>query len=268
VDRLIQPAALSLRDQSLLVNALEDESSSSAMERLVRRAARALSVLSMELGVAVAPRLDDAVLEGLDLIKVSSDRVLLVATIRSGLVRTVYMDLPGDVPSDALDNVAQVLTERLVGLTLREIRVTLPQRLRDTAAADATATELLNIFMQSGVELFEAPDELHLGQASVLATQPEFATGEQMMELIQLTERPDLLAGVLGGREHTGGIQITIGGEHQAEELTGFTLVTSEYDVDGLKGVIGVIGPTRMPYEKVIAIVDHTSSLLSAILRS
>jgi len=254
VDRLIQPAALSARDQSRLVSALEDESSSSAMDRLVRRAARALSVLSMELGVAVAPRLDGAVLEGLDLIKVSSNRVLLMATIRSGLVRTVYMDLPGDVPSD--------------GLTLKEIRITLPQRLRDSAADDATATELLNIFMQSGVELFQAPEQVHLGQASVLAAQPEFTTGEQLMELIQLTERPDVLAGALGGREHSGGIRITIGGENQAKELTGFTLVTSEYDVDGLKGVIGVIGPTRMPYEKVIAIVDHTSSLLSAILRT
>ena len=87
-----------------------------------------------------------------------------------------------------------------------------------------------------------------------------------MKGLIELTERQDLLAAVLGDREHGGGLQITIGGEHAAAELSDFTLVTSEYHVAGLKGVIGVIGPTRMPYEKVIAIVDYTSSLVSEIL--
>ncbi len=85
--------------------------------------------------------------------------------------------------------------------------------------------------------------------------------------MIELTERRDLLADVLEGREHAEGIKITIGGENAAVELSDFTLVTSEYHIGGLKGVIGVIGPTRMPYEKVIAIVDYTSSLVSTILK-
>jgi len=270
VDSLILPAPLSAEDQTRLASALEEEGSASAVERLVRRATRALSLLSMELGVAVAPRLEDAVLEGLDLSQLSSSKVLLIATIRSGLIRTIYVDLPGDVPADALVHVARVFNERLVGLTLREIRETLRDRLRDSASDDPAAEELMNIFMQSGVELFRGPDvsppTVHLGQTSVLAQQPEFATGEQLKGLIELTERQDLLAGALGDREHAAGLQITIGGENTVRELSDFTLVTSEYSVAGLKGVIGVIGPTRMPYEKVIAIVDYTSSLISEIL--
>lgn len=271
VDQLIRPAPLSQREQVRLVSALESEASASAVERLVQRATRALSLLSFELGVAVAPNLEDAELERLELIQVSSEKVLLVATIRSGFVRTVYVDLPGLVPGDAVTNVARILNERLVGLSLAEIRSSLPERLRDATASDTKAAELMNIFMQAGAELFAGPGvdrpQVHLGQTSVLATQPEFTTGEQLKGLIELTERADLLGAVLGERDHAGGIRITIGGEHTAAELSDFTLVTSEYSAAGLKGVIGVIGPTRMPYEKVIAIVDYTSSLVSAILK-
>lgn len=270
VDELIRPRALSAREQSRLVSALEGEVSSSAVERLVSRATQALSVLSLELGVAVAPSLEDAVLDGLELIQVSSEKILLVASIRSGFVRTVYVDLAGEFPADALSNVARVLNERLVGLTLAQIRLTLPERLRDSTGNDPAVSELMNIFMQAGAELFGGPGveprQVHLGRTSVLATQPEFTTGEQLKGLIQLTERSDLLGIALGKREHGGGIRITIGAENEVTELSDFTLVTSEYQVGGLKGVIGVIGPTRMPYEKIITIVDYTSSLVTAIL--
>jgi heat-inducible transcriptional repressor len=271
VDQIIRPAPLSDIEREALAREL-DPAGSSAVERLVRRATRALSVLSAELGVAIAPRLREAVLEKLDLIRVSSEKVLMVATLGGGLARTVYVDLPGDVPQDTLLTVAMVMNERLAGLSLEEIRRSLPDRLRDARSDEPAAEELMNIFMQAGAELFDpAPAEsgdLHLGQTSVLAAQPEFQAGERLKGLIELTERRDLFAAVLGSREHASGLQITIGGEHGAQALSDFTLVTAEYRVGHLKGVIGVIGPTRMPYEKVIAIVDYTSSLVNRILAS
>jgi heat-inducible transcriptional repressor len=268
VDRLIRPAKLSEAERDQLAQELDP--ASSAVERMVWRATRALSLLCQELGVAIAPRLESAVLERLELIQVSSSKVLMVATLRSGVARTIYVDLPGDVPQDALVNVTQVLNERLAGLMLREIRDTLPDRLRGSSIMDAHTDELLNIFMQSGQDLFDwesfTGTELHIGHASVLATQPEFSSGEQLKGLIELTEQHDVLSGALEDRTHGGGLSITIGGENTSEALSGFTLVTAEYHVGDLKGVIGVIGPTRMPYEKVISIVDYTSSLVTRIL--
>lgn len=269
VDELMRPTALTSGERRHLVQEL-DPVGTSTVERLIRSATRALGLLTQELGLAAVPTLESAVLEKLDLIGVSSNKVLLVATIRSGLVRTVYVDLPGEVPADTLVTLALLLNERLAGLTLEEIRETLPERLRDAGTDDAATVELLNIFMQSGSDLFDWPDRerdgIHLGQTSALASQPEFTSGESLKGLIQLTERTDLLARVLNGREHQRGMRVTIGDEHGTEELSGFTLVTSEYRFGGLKGVIGVIGPTRMPYEKVIAIVDYTSSLICRIL--
>ena len=241
----------------------------SAVERLVLHATRALSFISSELGVAVAPTLDDAVLEKLELIKVSSSKVLLVATIRGGVVRTVYVDLPVEVPSETLATVTLALNERLAGQRLSELRRTLPERLRDSVA-DELGAELMNIFVQSGAELFDLHSlgtaQLHLGPASVLAAQPEFDSGERLKSLISLTEDRDLLAQTVGNREHGGRLRITIGEENDAEALSDFTLVTAEYRVGDLKGVIGVIGPTRMPYEKVVTIVDYTSSLVTRML--
>jgi heat-inducible transcriptional repressor len=209
------------------------------------------------------------VLEKLELIQVSSSKVLLVATIRGGVVRTVYVDLPVEVPPDTLVTVTMALNERLSGLSLTEIRRTLSARLRDSAN-DETGKEIINIFIQSGAELFDFgaldSSQLHLGPTSVLASQPEFGTGERLKSLIDLTDQRDLLAAVVGNREHRGRIRITIGGENDESALTDFTLVTAEYSVGGLRGVIGVIGPTRMPYEKVVTIVDYTSSLVTRVL--
>ncbi len=270
VDRLMEPHTLTPAERSSLEREL-DMASGSAVERLVRQATRVLSLLSNELGVAVAPRLDDAILERLELIQVSSTKVVLVASIRGGVVRTVYVDLLVEIPQETLITVTLALNERLAGLSLAEIRQTLPERLRDSHGGEEGAAEFLNIFMQSGAELFDLAEldstKIHLGNTSVLAAQPEFESGDRLKSLIELTEQRDLLANAVGRREHRGRLVITIGGENDTTELADFTLVTSEYRVGDLTGVIGVIGPTRMPYEKVVTIVDYTSSLVTRMLQ-
>lgn len=270
VDQLIRPGPLSEGDRRRLERELDSEGSS-AIERLVSRATRALSILTHELGVAVGPQLRSAVLERIELVRVSAEKVLMVATVRSGVVRTVYVDLPGGVEVEVLATVTLVLNERLSGLTLGEISETLPARLRDVCT-DQTTSALLNIFVQASPELFGGPDvdgaNVHLGHTSVLAAQPEFTTGARLKNLIELTEEKAVLADALLSQDHRSGLTVTIGGENSNAALADFTLVTAEYHVGNLKGVIGVIGPTRMPYEQVIAIVDNATSLINSILAS
>ncbi len=270
VEALMRPVRLSPEDEQRLREELGGDSGT-ALERLLRRSAQALGLLSGELGFAVNPALDEAVLEKLELLTVAREKVLLVLTLRSGAIRTIYIDLEVSVPAETLVAVTMILNERLAGQTLREIRTTLPDRLRDANLSDdRSASDLLNIFLQEGEGLFGAgeptSDRLHLGRTSVLASQPEFATGPRLRSLIELTERPDVLAGALRRREAGTPLEITIGAEHGQPELSDFTLITSEYSTGRLSGVIGVIGPTRMPYEKVIAIVESASRLLTEIL--
>ncbi|HEX3865106.1 MAG TPA: heat-inducible transcriptional repressor HrcA [Gemmatimonadaceae bacterium] len=243
---------------------------SSPIESILRRAAQTLGVLTQELGVALGPRFDQSILRRLELVPVSRERLLMVLTLDGGLMRTVFVEVAGDIADHALESVTAVLNERLGGLTLAEIRSSLPGRLRD-AGADARASELLNIFIQEGEQLFDAAlpmseGQLLLGAASVLAEQPEFSGADRMRRLLALTETPHAFGEAIRRRGQSPGISITIGAEHDDPRLEDFTVVTAEYHAGTLAGVIGVIGPTRMSYEKVISLVGHTSRLLSDLL--
>jgi heat-inducible transcriptional repressor len=252
----------------------EDLSAShSTIETILRRAAQSLGVLTQELGVALGPRLDAAVLRQLELVRVGGDRLLLVLTLDAGLVRTVFVEVRGTLADVAVLEVTRVLNERLAGHTLRELRTSVAERLRDSQTVPV-AEELLNIFVQEGEQILDAAVPMVgggviVGQASVLAEQPEFSGANNLRRLLTLTEEPNRLADALR-RKHSGdkraGVSITIGGEHGDPRLDQFTVVTAEYHAGALAGVIGVIGPTRMPYEKVIALVQHTSRLLSDLL--
>ena len=267
VNSLMRLPAVSASDSHQIREELGDPN---AVDQILERAAQVLGVLTKELGVAVAPTLDAAVLERLELLQASSERLLLVLVLKSGIVRTIFVEVPGHLPPAAVPQVALVLNERLGGLTLRQIRATLPERLRD-ASPDAGSRDLLNIFIQEAEELFDLPSGgnavggVVLGSAQLLAGQPEFATKERLQGLMEVTERRDLLREALATRLGQG-LTITIGTEHQDPKLAPFTLVTATYRLGGLAGVIGVMGPTRMAYDKILALVDHTSRLVGELL--
>jgi heat-inducible transcriptional repressor len=269
VDSLMRPATIDGAEVDRLAE--EISGGGSAIETILRRAAQSLSVLTQELGVAVSPRMENVILQRLEIVRVSNERLLLVLTLHGGAVRTIFVEVPGQIADSALAEVTMVLNERLAGLSLKEIRASLSNRLRDTSPS-AGATELLNVFVQGRDTLFDVPlsgteDAIVLGQTSVLAEQPEFTSGERMRRLLELTDGRDRLAEVLRQRGEAPGITITIGSENRDPRFESFTVVTAEYRAGSLAGVIGVIGPTRMPYDKVIALVRHTSLLVSDILQ-
>ena len=268
VDSLMSLARPTSEQDAALREELTAEGST--IGAILRRAAQVLSVLTQELGIAVAPALDNVTLERLELLRVSSERLMLVLSLQSGVVRTIFVEVPGTIHPEAVATISQILNERLGGLTLREIRQTLRERLRD-AAGSRSEHELLDIFLATGDQLFDGPaagaEDLMLGRASVLADQPEFQSGERIRDILALTEQREGLRRVLAERVHGLGITITIGGENQDERLARLSVVTSPYSAGALSGVIGVIGPTRMPYEKVVTVVEHTSRMVGDLLR-
>ena len=268
VDSLMRVAPIANSDRDLLAERLVS-GEGSTIEAILRRAAQSLSVLTQELGMAVGPRLDKIVLQRLELVRLSSERLVLVLSLQGGAVRTIFVEISEQIADNAVAEVSLVLNERLAGLTLSEIRSSLAARLRDANAVPG-GRDLLNIFVQEGDSIFDDPlkrdESLVLGQASVLAEQPEFATSDKMRRLLALTESNEHLTELLRRRHVNPGVSITIGNEHGDPRFENFTIVTSEYRAGSLTGVIGVIGPTRMPYEKVIAVVTHASRLVSDLL--
>ena len=267
VDRLMQHSPPSHEERELLESEVVLVQSGGAIEEILRRAAQVLGVLTQELGVAVAPALDRVVLERLELVRLSAERLLVVLTLGSGFVRTIFLEIPSAVAAEVVDHVARILNERLAGLPLGEIRASVADRLRD-ADGSGRATSLLNVFIAQGEGVFDsAPDggAVLLGSAQPLADQPEFASNVRMRELLELTERRDLLRTAFESHRRRG-LTITIGTENADPKLAEFTLVTASYQRGDLTGVLGVLGPTRMPYDKIIGLVEHTSRLVEGLL--
>jgi heat-inducible transcriptional repressor len=267
VDSLMAPTPPTIDQQDQLRRELGREGS--GIEGLLRKAAEVLSVLTQELGIAVAPGFDNAVLERLELVQASNERILMILVLRGGAARTLFVEVSDIIPSEALASVAHVLNERLAGLKLREVRTSFRERLRDVGA-NPEAGQLLNIFIEEADQLFEigpgTNSELMLGSAQMLVGQPEFDSSESMRGLLELTERQDVLRRALESRGAPG-LSVTIGGEHIDPKLTQFTIVTSTYECGAFAGMIGVIGPTRMPYEKVVTMVEHTSRMLGDLTK-
>src|SRR5207244_6611535 len=137
---------------------------------------------------------------------------------------TIFVEVPSVMAPEIVVQVAVVLNERLAGLTLREIRATLSQRLRD-ATPDAGAGELLNIFIQEADDLFDVPATtavgggVVLGSAQLLAGQPEFATKERLQGLLEVTERREVLRVALA-KSLGQGIIISIGSQLHTAQLS------------------------------------------------
>src|SRR5207247_137737 len=137
---------------------------------------------------------------------------------RSGAVRTIFVEVPAALAAEAVQKVTVVLNERLAGLTLKEIRSTLADRLRDASPSEPGSSELLNIFVQEADDLFDVPMTppgtvpVHLGSTQPLAEQPEFSTRARLQGLLEVTERRDLLRDALIARGGAG-LTITAGKE-------------------------------------------------------
>ena len=244
---------------------------SSPIETILRRAAQTLGVLTQELGVALGPRLDHSVLAPLELVRVSSERLLMVLTLEAGVVRTVFVEVPGEIADGALDEVTAVLNERLAGLTLARFARRCRRACATRAPHRARPSCSTSSFRKASSCSTPPPDGRRTARGARRGVGARRAAGV-------LGRRPHAAACSRSPRRRTRwatrfaaaltapGISITIGAEHDDPRFEDFTVVTAEYHVGSLAGVIGVIGPTRMPYDKVISLVSHTSRLVSDLL--
>src|SRR6266699_1812992 len=142
VDFLMRPPVVAAAEAQHLRGELLGQRA--AVETILARAAQVLGVLTNELGVAMTPTIDEAVLDRLDLVQVSTERLLLVLALRSGVVRTIFVEVSVQLAAETVQKVAVVLNERLAGLTLKDIRASLADRLRDASPAEPGSSELLN----------------------------------------------------------------------------------------------------------------------------
>ncbi|MFT5143951.1 MAG: heat-inducible transcriptional repressor [Rhodothermales bacterium] len=269
VDELMEQIELTEEEQGLLRSQLLE--STSDTEVLVRESSRLLGQLANLLGVAISPRLATGVLERLEVVLLSSSRAMFVISVRGGLIRTIILHVESELSRQALDRVVALLNERLTGLTLDEIRRTCRERVGDL---QTDRTGIVQLLMDSSSMLFTEPPgdrKVQLAGTESMLKQPEFQQPDELRDLIKLVDDETAVMGLLDGEDPEadliGTARVRIGSENpktgESESAARYSVVTAPYHRYNMRGTIGVIGPTRMDYARVISLVEGMAALLS-----
>lgn len=267
VDSLLKVRQLSPREREEL--AAHYSFSSGEVDTALREAGKVLSDLSSHTVVVLSPSPDLDVLSHIEFVRLSDRALLAVLVSKSGRVtnRVVRSETP--VSNDELERIHAFLNDKLPGHTLSEIRTLVDAELAsERSRCDTLQQQALHLQQQA------LPDETsHVivqGQANLLShilDEAQPPDPERLKALFRALEDKSVLLRLLEQTETASGIQVFIGAESSIPELADFTVVTRPYGTGDLAvGVLGVIGPTRMNYSKVIALVDFTAQLLSGVL--
>lgn len=236
---------------------------------LLRHTAKLLGVISHQLSIVSHPHLKSGVLERIELIPVASNKIFVILTIESGLVKTITMEMSSDISQEKITDITRLLNERLAGLTLETIRDTFTDRVRDFKDEHPG---VINVFIRSADKIFNDARErekLHIGGTQSLIEQPEYGDPANIRSMIELINNENVLIHVLESRELAAlnnGIVVSIGGEHEEELLKNYSIVVSTYNAGGIVGSIGIIGPRRMDYQKVVPLVNYIAREVSSSL--
>ena len=236
-------------------------------EETLREMSKLLGQISHQLSIVTTPQLSSGILEKIELIPIASSKLLVIVSIRAGLVRTIMMEVGGEIRRDHLEHIGRAMNERLAGLTLKEIRDTFADRVRDMRDE---RTGLMRLFVESVDQLFtdsRERDKLHIGGAKNIIEQPEFIDPKNFRSVIELIENEDIIVHLLEKHdEQQRGFVVTIGSENKDDSAKDYSFVTTTYDVNGVTGRVGIIGPTRMNYSKVIPLVDYVAQAVARML--
>jgi heat-inducible transcriptional repressor len=230
---------------------------------MIEAASRLLTEYTRQLGFVLPPRVDDVVLRNVSFVRVSSDRVLAVLVAEGGRVFRRTLDEPGRADQAELDRLATALRERVIGRTLRAVR---DQLLAEAHALRSQADRLLERVLRA-VPDGEGGDEVDLviGTHFALLAQPEFRDPERIRGLLLALEEKERLVDVVSRMLEEGGPRVAFGrdlGDDPA--LAHLAVVAAPYRrARGAFGSVGVIGPSRMDYARVIPLVRYVSLLLS-----
>jgi heat-inducible transcriptional repressor len=233
-----------------------------ALDRVMEDAAAQLSRSTHVAGLLLAPPLQHTALSRIELIPLDNARVLAVIVTDTGWVTARALSPDRAVTPDEARDIARELTRRVRGRTVQDV-------LQD-AAAPADPLDPLRTRTRSLLDQILAvlrDRTLYVAGATNILDHPEFWDLSTMRQVLQLFEQKERLVELLSGLSKDGGVRVLIGEENPFEEMQGCTLVTSTYTYrDQVVGVLGVMGPRRLPYPQVITAVEEAARRVSESL--
>ncbi len=269
VDSLLEVRRLSKQERERIKSRYHLDLVHADAGELMRETSRILSAVSSLAGVVVAPRFEATRFQHIEFVKLRERDILVILVSEAGMVHNKLIQVDEDLTQDRLHEIANYLNSILTGLTLQEAKERLLEEMQaekalyDRLLAQAQALARQALAGEPGPRDVDVYIE---GKLSI-AEQPEFASVEKMKALFKAFEEKSLLIRLIDKSLQAKGIQIFIGHENEYDEMAGCSVILSQYTRgDRILGALGVIGPTRMNYSKVIPIVDYTARLVSRFL--
>jgi heat-inducible transcriptional repressor len=198
--------------------------------------------------------------------------MMVIISIQSLFVKTIVMELHNDVSRQEIDEMVDILNERLSGLTLEKIKSSIAIRLADCKADRS----LLNVIIGAAGELFDESsilERLYISGTEYIVDQPEFNQPQKVRELITMIEDKFRIATLVDDISHVSDssssgrdVVISIGKENSELRAEDLTIVSIPYYVGNMVGKLGILGPKRMDYERAVRVVNYMADRLSTTL--
>lgn len=264
VDGLLEIGALSREERENIDGRCA--ASGRSVTSVLEEATTMLSGLSRCAGLVVAPK-TEAALKHIEFVQLGPGRALAVMVTENGMVENRVLDLPIGMPASSLIEASNYLANRLVGRTLDEARTAIKAELEEHRAQ---LDELSRKVVEAGLATWSQTGGYLLvrGQGQLLADVQQLGDLERIRALFAMLETKDAMVRLLDASERAEGVQIFIGAQNELFSVAGCSVIIAPYAnrEEKIVGAIGVIGPTRMNYARIIPMVDYTAKVIGRLL--
>lgn len=231
------------------------------IDQIMEETSQVLSLLSRYTGLVLAPNLEKSIFHHLELVPLENGRILSILVTGSGLVKNRIIETEEVPPKEKLEEILNLINDQLPNLPLKRIKEFISDQLKIERQARKIWELMNHIFAWDGAE------ELYLGGRINILEHPEFRDLARTKSIFQALEEKRLLAEVLSKTVSSEGVRVLIGKETRWRKIKDLSLVTSAYRINGRPaGVLGIIGPRRMEYSKVVSLVDFMAKTVSEVL--
>ena len=270
VDAFMDTGEVTDEERALIQNQLGAESNHAHTEQLLTEASQMLSHMSNGAGLVLAAKRDGA-MKHIEFVRLEDTKALAVLVWESGEVENRVIDVPAGMTASQLAEAANYLNHHARGQTLGDVRLTLDRRRGELRAE---LDELSASLVERGLAVWSGANDGHprqlivRGRSNLLENLTDAEEIERTKLLLDDLERKDEIINVLDMAEEGSGVRIFIGSENRLFSLSGSSLVVAPYRDTNRRviGALGVLGPTRLNYARIVPMVDYTAQLVSRMI--
>lgn len=234
--------------------------------QVIQKTGQLLSQFTHYTAMVLTPSIGTSSFKHIQLVAMSPTRAMVVVVMDNGTLHHRMIDIPESISVEDMETISRVLNAKLRGLTNENIKLTLVKEIYFELARHKHILDLAVELLEDSLTV-KSEDKIYLGGVFNMLNQPEFHNVEKVKTLLSILEQEKLLCGLMTGEQQDEGVTVLIGGEIKNKEIKECSMITAAYSVDGRKmGSMGVLGPTRMEYAKVISVVDFMTKNLSQAL--